>query len=348
MTKKVSIKDIADRAGVSIGTVDRVIHNRGRVSEKTRKRVLEICREMNYEPNVLAQRLASDKTYVIATFTPRPRRDNAYWTFPLEGIRKAAEEIAGYRITVKEFFFDINDEESFRHESLNLLVSQPDGVVIAPIFHREAEDLVRKLEMKKIPFVFVDSHLENTGYLSYFAQDPFRSGYLAGRLIWFHLKKHSEVVIVNFTSDLENHLHLKHREAGLRQFLKDHHFKGHVRSLNISPKDELLLSHTLYENLHHKTRGLFATSSAHKVARSIRKIRREELMFVGYDLTPDNVNYLNQGVIDILLCQKPVAQGYGATRALFDHLVRKKEVKKEHPMPIEIVVKENYTDYSDL
>ena len=45
--KKVSIKDVAKRAGVSIGTVDRVIHNRGRVSEKTQKKVLKICREMD-------------------------------------------------------------------------------------------------------------------------------------------------------------------------------------------------------------------------------------------------------------------------------------------------------------
>ncbi len=348
MEKKVSIKEIAERAGVSIGTVDRVIHNRGRVSEKTKEKVLKICRELNYEPNLLAQRLASDKTFILATFIPRPRRDNAYWSLPLEGIRKAAEELAGYRITVKEHFFDIFDEESFRQNSLNMLVEQPDGVVLAPVFHREAEDLVRKLDMKGIPYVFIDSILEGTNYLSFFAQDPFRSGYLAGRLIWFHLKKHSEVLIVNFTSDLENHLHLKKREEGLRAFLNDHHFKGKVESLHIAPREELLLSHTLYEHLHHKTRGLFVTSSAHKVARSIRKIRREKLMFVGYDLTPDNVQYLNQGVIDVLLCQKPVAQGYGAMRTLFDHLVRKKEVKREHPMPIEIVVKENYTDYSDL
>jgi len=348
MKKKVSIRDIAERAGVSIGTVDRVIHNRGRVSEKTREKVLRISKELDYKPNVLAQRLAADKAYVIATFTPKPRRDNVYWSFPLEGIKKAAEEIAGYRVTVKQFFFDINDEESFRHESLNMLVTHPDGVLIAPIFHREARDLARKLDLNNIPYVFIDSRIEGTNYLSYFAQDPFRSGYLAGRLIWFHLKKHSEVMVVNFTADLENHLHLKQREAGLRQFLKDQDFRGHIRSLNISPRDELLLSHKLYENIHHKTRGLFTTSSAHKVARSIRKIRKKELMFVGYDLTPDNVLYLNQGIIDVLLCQKPVAQGYGALRALFDHLVRKKEISREHPMSIEIVVKENYNDYSDI
>ncbi len=348
MEKRVSIKEIAERAGVSIGTVDRVIHNRGRVSEATKEKVLRICRELNYEPNLLAQQLASDKTYVLAVFIPRPRRDNAYWTLPLKGIRKAAEELAGYRITLREFYFDIHDEESFRQGSLDMLVAQPDGVILAPVFHREAEDLVRKLDMKKVPYVFIDSVMEGTNYLSYFAQDPYRSGYLAGRLIWFHLKKHSEVVVVNFTSDLENHLHFKKREEGLRAFLADQSFRGSIRSLNIGPRDELLLSHTLYEHLHHRTRGLFVTSSAHKVARSIRKIRREKLMFVGYDLTPDNVHYLNQGIIDVLLCQKPVAQGYGAMRALFDHLVRKKEIKREHPMPIEIIVKENYNDYSDI
>ncbi len=348
MKKKVSIRDIAERAGVSIGTVDRVIHNRGRVSEKTREKVLQICEEMNYEPNLLAQRLAADKAYIIATFTPRPRRDNSYWSFPLEGINKATEEIAGYRVTVKQFFFDINDEESFRQESLNMLVSQPDGVLIAPIFHREAKDLARKLDINNIPYVFIDSRIEGTNYLSYFAQDPFRSGYLAGRLIWFHLKKHSNVMVINFTADLENHLHLKQREAGLRQFMKEHNFKGHIHSLNISPRDELLLSHKIYENMHHNTRGLFSTSSAHKVARSIRKIRKKDLMFVGYDLTPDNVRYLNQGVIDVLLSQKPVSQGYGALRALFDHLVRKKKIRKEHNLPIEIVVKENFQDYLDI
>ncbi len=346
--KKVSIKDIAQRAGVSIGTVDRVIHKRGRVSESTGKKILKICKELNYEPNVLAQRLASDKTFVFATFTPEPKHDNAYWKMPLEGILKAADEISGYRVRVDQYFFDQDDEESFRQQSLNLLLSKPDGVLIAPLFHREAGDLARKLDTNHIPYVFIDSKVEDTHYLSYFGQNAFQSGYLAGRLIWFHLKKHAEVIIVNFTSDLENHLHLKNREKGLRQFLKDYNFGGTVTGLNISPKDELLLTHTMYERLHRKTRGLFVTSSAHKVARSLQKIGKDKLLFVGYDLTPDNATYLNKGIIDVLLCQKPMTQGYEGLKVLFNHLVRKKVVKKDYTIPIEIIVKENYQDYSDF
>ncbi|MFW5657196.1 MAG: LacI family DNA-binding transcriptional regulator, partial [Bacteroidota bacterium] len=69
-TKKIRIKDIAQLAGVSIGTVDRVIHNRGEVSEKTREKILNIVKEMNFEPDILASTLASKKTFRFAVLFP--------------------------------------------------------------------------------------------------------------------------------------------------------------------------------------------------------------------------------------------------------------------------------------
>ncbi len=53
------VKEIARRANVSIATVDRVIHNRTGVSEKTKKKFNEIIKELDYQPNILASRLAS-------------------------------------------------------------------------------------------------------------------------------------------------------------------------------------------------------------------------------------------------------------------------------------------------
>ena len=70
-TKRIRIQDIADRANVSTGTVDRVLHNREEVSEKTRKKIMEIIEELNYRPNLLAQRLASDKIYKLAILIPK-------------------------------------------------------------------------------------------------------------------------------------------------------------------------------------------------------------------------------------------------------------------------------------
>ena len=70
--KKARIKDIAKLAGVSIGTVDRVIHNRGEVAEKTRLKVQRILKETNYSPNVMAQVLKSKKRFHLVSLLPEP------------------------------------------------------------------------------------------------------------------------------------------------------------------------------------------------------------------------------------------------------------------------------------
>ena len=63
--KEIRIVDIAKMAGVSVGTVDRVIHNRGRVSAANYTRVMTVLKEVDYRPNMVARSLASKKVYHI-------------------------------------------------------------------------------------------------------------------------------------------------------------------------------------------------------------------------------------------------------------------------------------------
>ncbi|NJM25778.1 MAG: LacI family transcriptional regulator [Bacteroidia bacterium] len=76
--KNIRIKDIARLAGVSVGTVDRVLHNRGRVSEDALNKVMKILEEIDYKPNLIARTLGSNKIYKIAVLMPDPSRD-PYW-----------------------------------------------------------------------------------------------------------------------------------------------------------------------------------------------------------------------------------------------------------------------------
>ena len=68
--ERVRIKDIAKMADVSVGTVDRVIHGRSGVSESSRKRVEEILKQLDYQPNMYASALASNKKYSFACLLP--------------------------------------------------------------------------------------------------------------------------------------------------------------------------------------------------------------------------------------------------------------------------------------
>jgi LacI family transcriptional regulator len=68
----IRIKDIAKLAGVSVGTVDRVLHNRGRVSDDALKKVTAVMNQIDYKPNLIARTLGSNKNYRIVAIDPDP------------------------------------------------------------------------------------------------------------------------------------------------------------------------------------------------------------------------------------------------------------------------------------
>lgn len=68
--KKINIYDVAERAGVGIGTVSRVLNNSDKVKEETREKILKVMRELNYRPNKVAQNLAKQKANAIAVIVP--------------------------------------------------------------------------------------------------------------------------------------------------------------------------------------------------------------------------------------------------------------------------------------
>ena len=72
-------------SGVSTGTVDRILHNRGKVSEEAQKKVEKVLKEIDYHPNLIARSLALKKNYHFITLTPSFAKGE-YWDKLCEGI----------------------------------------------------------------------------------------------------------------------------------------------------------------------------------------------------------------------------------------------------------------------
>ena len=87
-TGKIRIKDIAERAGVSEGTVDRVIHGRPSVSPKAMAKVKKALEELDYKPNMYASALAYNKSYTFYSLIPK-HESEAYWEEVEEGANAA-------------------------------------------------------------------------------------------------------------------------------------------------------------------------------------------------------------------------------------------------------------------
>jgi len=99
-SEKIRIKDIAERAGVSVGTVDRVLHNRPNVSPKALEKVNKALAEMDYKPNMYASALAYNKSYRFYILIPK-HESEAYWQEVEEGAQSACERYRDFKIDNK-------------------------------------------------------------------------------------------------------------------------------------------------------------------------------------------------------------------------------------------------------
>ena len=82
-------------------------------------------------------------------------------------------------------------------------------------------------------------------------------------------------------------------------------------------------------------------SRVHVVAKFIKENDLKDIRIVGYELLKQNLEYLNDGVIDFLIHQKPEDQGYMGITHLYKKSVLKEPVEDLHYMPLEIIVQEN-------
>ena len=346
VSKRTGIKEIARLADVSIGTVDRVIHNRGQVSKKTMKKILEVMDKTNYKPNFMARVLASKKKPRLVCLIPFFTPENRYWEAPLEGIKKAEKEIADYGVTVSYSLFDQYLPDSFEKKTGEVLIDHPDGVLLAPVFSKQASDFIKKLDNLKIPYVFIDSKLKEANNLSFFGQNSFRSGMLAAKLMEFSCASKGTIVIVNIGTVHENIHHTREREKGFKTyFLNNPDIQINV--LNISSENMNNMD-SLLEVPNTDISGIFATSSVHIIANYLNHKRKGQITLIGYDLTNDNIAFLEEGIIDFLICQKPREQAFRGIYALFHHIVFEKQIRKNNLMPLDIITKENYNDYLEF
>ena len=348
--RRVTIKDIAAMANVSIGTVDRVLHNRGEVNQETHERVMSFVEKLGYTPNLLAKSLALKKSFTIAAMIPDAGDNNPYWKEPLEGFNRAAEELKDFNATIQVFNFDPGEENSFVKVFQHIMETKPDGMIMAPNFHDAAKQVIPQCSAQNMPLMFIDNNLENGSGLAYFGQDALRSGMVAAKLMHYGLRPKGSVLILNLARNKVITRHMQRREQGFQHFfdteVPEHHI--HIRSIEIDLSQELEPSSTLQKVLgeQHAIAGIFVTNSrVHKVARFLAGKGAHRLMLIGYDLIDANLEYLDNGVIDFLICQKPEDQGYKSAMAMFNYLLTGKQAEKVNYSPIDIIIRENVDYY---
>jgi len=346
--RKVRIKDIAEIANVSIGTVDRVIHNRGEVSASTREKIRKLLDEYNYQPDMIASSLALKRQVRLAVVMPGSVNGHAFWKLPAKGVDRALDELSGYNISVEHHYFDQFKRNDFVNRMKDFPFHEIHGVLFAPVFHDDSKEFVRQCKRENVPVVLFNSLLEDTPYNSFVGQDAYHSGYVAAKLMSYGLEHRGDVAIINMSSRTDHYAHLINREKGFRAFFELHSKSlDNLITIDLNGVDDGRLKKRLDETFgSHRIGGLFVTNSrVYKVAEYLAERGSMGVRLVGYDLLPESVEYLKRDYIDFLISQKPEEQAFKGLSSLFNLVAFHREPEREQFMPIDIIIRENLHYY---
>ncbi len=323
LSERITVKEIARLAGVSIGTVDRVLHDRGGVSVETKERIDEIIESMDYRPDVVARSLSLKKTYTLRAVLPKADQDSGYWSLCLAGLRRVERDLfAPYRARLRIDEFDRYDRAAYARLLDEVVRESCDGLLFAPVLPDELLDALGRLsggDGAAPPYAFFDCEVPGASPVASVTQDPRRGGRLAGRLMSLLAPPSGRLVALSAHA---GDRHIADRIEGFRSwFAEAEGGRREVESFECrdleSPEERERFLSGLFEGGHGIAGVLVANSSGHLVGDWLagRGLKRDRAV-VSWDLVPANARALREGRIDCVLSQRPAEQAREALLAL--------------------------------
>lgn len=307
--RNVRIKDIAKMAGVSEGTVDRVIHDRGNVSPKIEKRVRKILNETGYTPNPIARSLGATKDFQIAVMIPDPQQDS-YWQLACKGIQRARDEWNSYNLHLTLFPFNLYNPDSFSDVAGHVLESKPDAVCVVPMFFEESLVFFKSLSDFNIPYVVfntqMNKQLNKYHPFCFISPNLYQSGRVAADLMAATLPDDAQkLAVMHIHENIDSSVHLKQKERGFKDYFEELKTELDILSHSFLRTDQSFVSQISQIIAESAYDGIFvSTSSATAIAaQAIEEHRRSPIVLIGFDMLKENIRYLQSGVINFLLHQ---------------------------------------------
>ncbi len=322
---RVKIQDVAQRAGVGVGTVSRVLNNSPLVSDATRQRVLAAIAELNYVPNPSARRLSLGRTLLIAVIAP-------FFTRPsvVERLRGIEQVLAGSPYDL--IIYNVETPER-RDEIIRELPRRDavDGVIIVSLAPQERERAY--LLKSQVPLVLLDSSFDSEGSFSHVLSDDVRGGELATR----HLIELGHRRIGYISDRLDNSFNFtssRDRYQGYRRALETAGivFRPSLHGQGEHGRPEARRLARAMLSLPERPTAIFAASDTQamgvlEAARDLNLRVPEDLSLVGYD-DIEVAEYLNLSTIRQLL--------YESGRLSVELLLRVLEEPQMAPVRIQL------------
>jgi LacI family transcriptional regulator len=326
----VTIRQIAEKAGVSRGTVDRVLNGRQRVKPEVRERVIAIAQEMNYVPNIAGKALAYSKKPVLFGIV-MPPQEIQFFDEIRSGIITAAEELKDLGIRLEYHYVDNEGPEEGAAAIEKLMEAGVNGIMFAGVDDDLIRESINKAADQGTPVVTFNSDVENSKRICFVGQNLYKSGEVAAGLMSRVLPDNGKVLVL--TGNLKFHAHRSRVEGfkkGLSEYKNRPEIVRVVGGYDRYPDTYSQLNQALKEipdiaGIYMSTGPINACIDAVK-----HNGRDGRIRIVCNDLSPEIEQGMRDNIIDFTIVQNPQQQGYRSLRILYDLIFTGKQPEMEH------------------
>lgn len=308
-----TIKDIASIIGVSRGTVDRVLHNRGRVSPEVRDKVYAAIKELGYEPNKAGRMLAVTKNpCCIGVFCPGTY--NSFFDQIIKGMEEADAEYRDLGFSMKISMVKGFDATEHLNALKALVESGINALVSAPIKNPMIVDYLSSLS---IPSAVFNTNLEYKNKLYYVGSDYAEKGRINAGMLMLTAKVKPRIVIIRGSDNFYGHSMIG--ESFIKT-LDDAAFEYELKGI-FSTGDDNKTTETVVSELLHSTdiNTVFVTTAGLEGA--LNAIGDRKILVFTSDDTPTIKKYIQAGRVAWTISQDPHMQGYMAIRKMQDYYI---------------------------
>ena len=348
MAKKATINQVAERAGVSRGTVDRVLNRRPHVKPEIEEKVLRAMHELNYVPPRPEQAAALGLSTTVVDL-PSCRlgvllsNEGGHLRRELlRGIASAESLLRDYgvEILVQKCETDLPDESV---ERLNCLVEEGvNGIAMCAKDHISITKRVNELSKQGIAVVTMNTDLTGCDRLCFIGQDLIRGGRVAGELLAKYVTPDDNLLIAIGNPEFNAH---RLRLQGFCERIYERGFNGGCIQMIETYNDYTLTYQKVREAIERvpDIRGIYMAN--HSVTGCVEAVRdmgmSGKVHIVSHDLTDSTRRLLKSGEIDFTIAQNINQQSYQALMTLREYVQRHILPHEEQHAPIEIVCAEN-------
>ncbi len=349
--KKITLTEISKITNISRYTIYKVLHGKGHVSEATRNRLMEALELYDYRPNMNARNLAMNKTYKIGLVSMKA--DNAPYFSDMtgKGISHSIKylEDHGLQLLTRRAPFD-NPQQQI--DDIHELIAEGiDGLIITPIDTSDESELKKTLSSLDIPVLFFSRYIPSLfSSYAYVGIDYRSSGKIAGDLLG-KMMCEGEQYLVHTDKKASSDYFDSNRYDGFFERISSYkHIQPYnCQGANSLPKEELYAFLVdKFSRSDNQLKGILdMTGHPITVAEAIADSgMTSRITYICFDLFPEIIDFVKQGVIDATVFQDIEGQCIKAIELLFDWLCYNSS--PDYPVynsRLDIIMKENIDYY---